>query len=163
VDHPLVETITNAWDIFWLSLSILFQEVNDWGQCSCSIRWVVSLRSNNPEKAVWKWRNIVLPKITHELSQAAVKAMSVGRLELDPSYPHVKKWERISKHCWIERNQGNGGIVIIDVKLRKFQITRKIWNGWWPNQAEAERSRRARFIIGKLARTAAAKCWKRVN
>ena len=148
---PLVETIQIV-DIRVITINIVSQEVMTEDNVPCSIDGVVFFKINNPEKAVLEVEEYKFA-IT-QLSQAALRDVC-GKVELDTI---LSKREEIGKNIKkiVEQETEDWGIIIIDVKIKDIQLPENM-RRMMANQAEAERSRRARIILALAEEQAAGK------
>lgn len=148
---PIIETIQVV-DIRVITFNIVSQEVMTEDNVPCSIDGVVFFKIDNPEKAVLEVEEYKFA-IT-QLSQAALRDVC-GKVELDTI---LSKREEMGKNikAIVEQETGEWGIVIIDVKIKDIQLPENM-RRMMANQAEAERSRRARIILALAEEQAAGK------
>lgn len=148
---PLVETIQIV-DIRVITINVVSQEVMTEDNVPCSIDGVVFFKINDPEKAVLEVEEYDFA-IT-QLSQAALRDVC-GKVELDTI---LSKREEMGKNIKgiVETETGHWGIEIIDVKIKDIQLPENM-KRMMANQAEAERSRRARIILAEAEEQAAEK------
>ncbi|MDE3741969.1 slipin family protein [Maribacter polysaccharolyticus] len=148
---PLVETIQVV-DIRVITINIISQEVMTEDNVPCSIDGVVFFKIDNPEKAVLEVEEYNFA-IT-QLAQAALRDVC-GKVELDTI---LSKREEMGKNikAIVENETHHWGIEIIDVKIKDIQLPENM-RRMMANQAEAERSRRARVILAEAENQAAAK------
>ncbi|MBT8229842.1 MAG: slipin family protein [Bacteroidia bacterium] len=148
---PLVETIQIV-DIRVITINIDSQEVMTEDNVPCSIDGVVFFKINNPEKAVLEVEEYKFAIM--QLAQAALRDVC-GKVELDTI---LSKREEMGKNIKdiVESETGEWGIVIIDVKIKDIQLPENM-RRMMANQAEAERSRRARIILALAEEQAAGK------
>ncbi|MDX1362736.1 slipin family protein [Arenibacter latericius] len=148
---PIVETIQVV-DIRVITINIISQEVMTEDNVPCSIDGVVFFRINSPEKAVLEVEEFRFA-IT-QLSQAALRDVC-GKVELDTI---LSKREEMGKNikAIVELETKEWGIEIIDVKIKDIQLPENM-KRMMANQAEAERSRRARIILALAEEQAAGK------
>jgi regulator of protease activity HflC (stomatin/prohibitin superfamily) len=146
---PFVETIQVV-DIRVITINIISQEVMTEDNVPCSIDGVVFFQITNPEKAVLEVEEFSFA-IT-QLSQAALRDVC-GKVELDTI---LSKREEMGKNIKtiVEAETGDWGIEIIDVKIKDIQLPENM-RRMMANQAEAERSRRARIILAQAEEQAA--------
>jgi regulator of protease activity HflC (stomatin/prohibitin superfamily) len=118
----------------------------------CSIDGVVFFKINNPEKAVLEVEQYKFA-IT-QLAQAALRDVC-GKVELDTI---LSKREEMGKNIKeiVEQATREWGIEISDVKIKDIQLPENM-RRMMANQAEAERSRRARIILALAEEQAAGK------
>jgi len=148
---PIVETIQKV-DIRVITINIVSQEVMTADNVPCSIDGVVFFKINNPEKAVLEVEEYIFA-IT-QLSQAALRDVC-GKVELDTI---LSKREEMGKNIKsiVEIETKEWGIEINDVKIKDIQLPENM-RRMMANQAEAERSRRARIILALAEEQAAGK------
>jgi regulator of protease activity HflC (stomatin/prohibitin superfamily) len=148
---PIVESIQIV-DIRVITFNIVSQEVMTEDNVPCSIDGVVFFKINDPEKAVLKVEEYKFA-IT-QLSQAALRDVC-GKVELDTI---LSKREEMGKNikAIVEQETNIWGIEIIDVKIKDIQLPENM-RRMMANQAEAERSRRARVILALAEEQAAGK------
>lgn len=148
---PLVETVQFV-DIRVITINILSQEVMTEDNVPCSIDGVVFFKVDDPERAVLEVEEYKFA-IT-QLAQAALRDVC-GKAELDTI---LSKREEIGKNIRniVELETAEWGIIIIDVKIKDIQLPENM-RRMMANQAEAERSRRARVILALAEEQAATK------
>jgi len=148
---PIVESIQVV-DIRVITFNIVSQEVMTEDNVPCSIDGVVFFKINDPEKAVLEVEEYKFA-IT-QLSQAALRDVC-GKVELDTI---LSKREEMGKNIKtiVEQETEVWGIEIIDVKIKDIQLPENM-RRMMANQAEAERSRRARVILALAEEQAAGK------
>ena len=148
---PLVESVQFV-DIRVITINILSQEVMTEDNVPCSIDGVVFFKIDDPERAVLEVEEYKFA-IT-QLAQAALRDVC-GKAELDTI---LSKREEIGKNIRniVELETAEWGIIIIDVKIKDIQLPENM-RRMMANQAEAERSRRARVILAMAEEQAATK------
>ncbi len=148
---PLVDSIQIV-DIRVITINIVSQEVMTEDNVPCSIDGVVFFKVIDPEKAVLKVEEYNFA-IT-QLSQAALRDVC-GKVELDTI---LSKREEMGKNIKsiVEVETKGWGIDIIDVKIKDIQLPENM-KRMMANQAEAERSRRAKIILALAEEQAAGK------
>jgi len=148
---PIVESIQVV-DIRVITINIVSQEVMTSDNVPCSIDGVVFFKINDPEKAVLEVEEFDFA-IT-QLSQAALRDVC-GKVELDII---LSKREAMGKNIKtiVEQETKEWGIEINDVKIKDIQLPQNM-RRMMANQAEAERSRRARVILALAEEQAAGK------
>ncbi|WP_299160220.1 slipin family protein [uncultured Eudoraea sp.] len=148
---PIVDTVQTV-DIRVITINIVSQEVMTEDNVPCSIDGVVFFKINDPEKAVLEVEEFSFA-IT-QLSQAALRDVC-GKVELDTI---LSKREEMGKNIKsiVEQETHQWGIEIIDVKIKDIQLPENM-RRMMANQAEAERSRRARIILAQAEEQAAGK------
>ena len=148
---PLVETIQKV-DIRVITINIESQEVMTEDNVPCSIDGVVFFRVKNPEKAILEVEEFNFA-IT-QLAQAALRDVC-GKVELDTILSKREKMGKNIKNI-VEQETKQWGIEIMDVKIKDIQLPENM-RRMMANQAEAERSRRARIILALAEEQAAGK------
>jgi len=148
---PIVETIQVV-DIRVITINIVSQEVMTEDNVPCSIDGVVFFRINDPEKAVLEVEQYKFA-IT-QLAQAALRDVC-GKVELDTILSKREEMGRNIKTI-VEQETKEWGIEINDVKIKDIQLPENM-RRMMANQAEAERSRRARIILALAEEQAAGK------
>ena len=148
---PFVETIQIV-DIRVITFNIDSQEVMTEDNVPCSIDGVVFFKIVNPEKAVLEVEQYKFA-IT-QLAQAALRDVC-GKVELDTI---LSKREEMGKNIKeiVEKETQDWGIEISDVKIKDIQLPENM-RRMMANQAEAERSRRAKIILALAEEQAAGK------
>ncbi len=148
---PIVETIQIV-DIRIITINVISQEVMTKDNVPCSIDGVVFFKITDPEKAVLEVEEFTFA-IT-QLSQAALRDVC-GKVELDTI---LSKREEMGKNIKriVEQETHEWGIEIMDVKIKDIQLPENM-RRMMANQAEAERSRRARVILALAEEQAAGK------
>jgi regulator of protease activity HflC (stomatin/prohibitin superfamily) len=148
---PIVETIQVV-DIRVITINIVSQEVMTEDNVPCSIDGVVFFKVNDPEKAILEVEQFNFA-IT-QLAQAALRDVC-GKVELDTI---LSKREEMGKNikAIVEKETEVWGIEIIDVKIKDIQLPENM-RRMMANQAEAERSRRAKIILALAEEQAAGK------
>jgi Membrane protease subunits, stomatin/prohibitin homologs len=147
---PIVETV-NIVDIRVITINIDSQEVMTEDNVPCSIDGVVFFKIDDPEKAVLEVEEYKFAIM--QLAQAALRDVC-GKVELDTI---LSKREEMGKNIKtiVEKETQEWGIIIIDVKIKDIQLPENM-RRMMANQAEAERSRRARVILALAEEEAAA-------
>ncbi len=148
---PLIETIQVV-DIRVITINIDSQEVMTEDNVPCSIDGVVFFKVENPEKAVLEVEEFKFAIM--QLSQAALRDVC-GKVELDTI---LSKREEMGKNIKsiVELETKEWGIVIIGMKIKDIKLPDNM-RRMMANQAEAERSRRARIILAQAEEQAAGK------
>jgi regulator of protease activity HflC (stomatin/prohibitin superfamily) len=148
---PIIETIQVV-DIRVITFNIDSQEVMTEDNVPCSIDGVVFFKIADPVKAV-----LEVEKYTFAITQLAQAALRdvCGKVELDTI---LSKREEMGKNikAIVEQETKEWGIVVIDVKIKDIQLPENM-RRMMANQAEAERSRRARIILALAEEQAAGK------
>jgi regulator of protease activity HflC (stomatin/prohibitin superfamily) len=148
---PFVDTIQIV-DIRVITINIVSQEVMTEDNVPCSIDGVVFFKIYDPEKAVLEVEEYRFA-IT-QLSQAALRDVC-GKVELDTILSKREEMGNNIKLIVMEETH-KWGIDIIDVKIKDIQLPENM-KRMMANQAEAERSRRARIILALAEEQAAGK------
>ncbi|MEE3998932.1 slipin family protein [Tenacibaculum sp. FZY0031] len=148
---PFIETIQIV-DIRMITFNIDSQEVMTEDNVPCSIDGVVFFKIYDPERAVLEVEEYKFA-IT-QLAQAALRDVC-GKVELDTI---LSKREEMGKNIKeiVELETKEWGIEINDVKIKDIQLPENM-RRMMANQAEAERSRRARIILALAEEQAASK------
>ncbi len=148
---PFMETIQIV-DIRVITINIISQEVMTSDNVPCSIDGVVFFKVNSPEKAILEVEEYNFA-IT-QLAQAALRDVC-GKVELDVI---LSKREEMGKNIKsiVESETKEWGIEIIDVKIKDIQLPENM-RRMMANQAEAERTRRAKIILALAEQQAAGK------
>ena len=146
---PIIETVQIV-DIRVITINVDSQEVMTEDNVPCSIDGVVFFRVSNPEKAVLEVEQYNYAIM--QLAQAALRDVC-GKVELDTI---LSKREEMGKNikAIVEQETMEWGIQIIDVKIKDIQLPENM-RRMMANQAEAERSRRARIILAQAEEQAA--------
>ena len=146
---PIIETLQTV-DIRVITINVVSQEVMTQDNVPCSIDGVVFFKIIDPEMAVLEVEEYNFA-IT-QLSQAALRDVC-GKVELDTI---LSKREEMGKNIKsiVEIETKEWGIDIIDVKIKDIQLPENM-KRMMANQAEAERSRRARIILAQAEDQAA--------
>jgi regulator of protease activity HflC (stomatin/prohibitin superfamily) len=148
---PVMETIQIV-DIRVITINIDSQEVMTQDNVPCSIDGVVFYKVNNPEKAVLEVEDFKFA--ISQLAQAALRDVC-GKVELDTILSNREEMGKNIKAI-VEQETKIWGIEIIDVKIKDIQLPENM-RRMMANQAEAERSRRARIILALAEEQAAGK------
>ncbi len=148
---PFIETLQIV-DIRVITFNIQSQEVMTKDNVPSSIDGVVFFQIVDPEKAVLEVEQYTFA-IT-QLSQAALRDVC-GKVELDTI---LSKREEIGKNIReiVDNETEPWGIKVLDVKIKDIQLPENM-RRMMANQAEAERSRRARIILAEAEEQAADK------
>lgn len=148
---PVMESIQIV-DIRVITINIVSQEVMTSDNVPCSIDGVVFYKVNNPEKAVLEVEDFKFA--ISQLAQAALRDVC-GKVELDTILSNREEMGKNIKAI-VEKETKVWGIEIIDVKIKDIQLPENM-RRMMANQAEAERSRRARIILALAEEQAAGK------
>lgn len=146
---PVVETVQFV-DIRVITINILSQEVMTEDNVPCRIDGVLFYKIDNAEKAVLEVENYNFA-ITL-LAQSALRDVC-GKAELDTI---LSRREEMGENIrqMVAAQTGEWGISIIDVKIKDIELPENMKRSM-ANQAEAERSRRARVILAQAEKQAA--------
>ena len=148
---PIVETIQIV-DIRVITINIDSQEVMTEDNVPCSIDGVVFFRVKDPERAVLEVEKFKFAIM--QLAQAALRDVC-GKVELDTILSNREEMGKNIKSI-VEKETVEWGIEIMDVKIKDIQLPENM-RRMMANQAEAERSRRARIILAQAEEQAAGK------
>lgn len=148
---PVVETVQVV-DIRVITINIVSQEVMTEDNVPCSIDGVVFFRILDPEKAILEVEEYSFA--ISQLAQAALRDVC-GKVELDTILSKREEMGNSIKHI-VDRETKEWGIEINDVKIKDIQLPENM-KRMMANQAEAERSRRARVILALAEEQAAEK------
>ncbi len=148
---PIVETIQIV-DIRVITINIISQEVMTADNVPCSIDGVLFFKINNPEKSILEVEEYKFA-IT-QLAQAALRDVC-GKVELDII---LSKREEMGKNIKdiVDQETNEWGIEVLDVKIKDIQLPENM-KRMMANQAEAERTRRAKIILALAEKQAAGK------
>lgn len=148
---PFVDSLQIV-DIRVVTINIQSQDVMTEDNVPCKIDGVVFFKIEDPEKAILEVEDYYFA-IT-QLAQAALRDVC-GKVELDTI---LSKREEIGKNirAIVTLETAEWGIMIIDVKIKDIQLPENM-RRMMANQAEAERSRRARIILAEAEAQAAGK------
>ncbi len=148
---PFIETLQIV-DIRVITFNIQSQEVMTKDNVPSSIDGVVFFKIVDPEKAVLEVEEYSFA--IAQLSQAALRDVC-GKVELDTI---LSKREEIGKNIreTVDNETEPWGIKVLDVKIKDIQLPENM-RRMMANQAEAERSRRARVILAEAEDQAADK------
>jgi len=148
---PFVDTIQIV-DIRVITINIASQEVMTQDNVPCSVDGVIFFKIIDPEKAVLEVERYHFA--ISQLAQAALRDVC-GKVELDTI---LSKREEMGKNIRdiVELETQKWGIFIQDVKVKDIQLPENMQR-MMANQAEAERSRRAKVILALAEQQAAGK------
>jgi len=148
---PVIDRIQVV-DIRVITINIEKQEVMTQDNVPCHINGVLFFRINDATKAVLQVENFVFA-IT-QMAQATLRDVC-GKVELDTILSKREELGRDIKSI-VERETEQWGISIQDVKIKDIELPENMKRSM-ANQAEAERSRRARVILAEAEKQAADK------
>lgn len=146
---PIVETLQIV-DIRVITINILSQEVMTQDNVPCKIDGVLFFKIVNPEKSVLEVEEYTFA-IT-QLAQASLRDVC-GKVELDTILSKREEMGKSIKNI-VDKETEEWGIDIMDVKIKDILLPENM-RRMMANQAEAERSRRARIILAQAEEQAA--------
>ena len=148
---PLVDKIQLV-DIRVITINIQKQEVMTKDNVPCHINGVLFFRIEDATKAILEVEDFVFA--ISQMAQATLRDVC-GKVELDTI---LSKREEIGKNIKdiVEQETEIWGISIQDVKIKDIELPENM-KRTMANQAEAERSRRARIILAEAEMQAAGK------
>jgi len=148
---PVVDRIQLV-DIRVITINVQKQEVMTKDNVPCHINGVLFFRIEDAKKAILEVEDFVFA--ISQLAQASLRDVC-GKVELDTI---LSKREEIGKNIKeiVEKETSIWGISIQDVKIKDIELPENMKRSM-ANQAEAERSRRARIILAEAEQQAAGK------
>ncbi|MCA0933675.1 slipin family protein [Lutimonas saemankumensis] len=148
---PVVERIQLV-DIRVITINIQKQEVMTQDNVPCHINGVLFFKIDDATKAILEVEDYVFA--ISQMAQATLRDVC-GKVELDTI---LSKREEIGKNIKeiVELETEVWGISIQDVKIKDIELPENMKRSM-ANQAEAERSRRARIILAEAEKQAADK------
>lgn len=148
---PIVDTVQFV-DIRVITINIPAQEVMTQDNVPCKINGVLYFQIENAERSILEVEDY--PFAISQLAQATLRDVC-GKVELDVI---LSKREEIGKsiRSIVESETQPWGILIKDVKIKDIELPENMKRSM-ANQAEAERSRRARIILAEAEKQAADK------
>lgn len=148
---PMVDTVQFV-DIRVITINIPAQEVMTQDNVPCKINGVLYYKIVNAKLSVLEVEDYDFA--ISQLAQAALRDVC-GKVELDVI---LSKREEIGKsiRSIVETETEPWGILIKDVKIKDIELPENMKRSM-ANQAEAERSRRARIILAEAEKQAADK------
>lgn len=148
---PLVDRIKLV-DIRVITTNVQKQEVMTQDNVPCLINGVVFFKINDATKAILEVEDFVFA--ISQMAQATLRDVC-GKVELDTI---LSKREEIGRNIKeiVELETKIWGISIQDVKIKDIELPENMKRSM-ANQAEAERSRRARIILAEAEKQAADK------
>jgi len=148
---PVIDRIQVV-DIRVITINIEKQEVMTQDNVPCHINGVLFFRIEDATKAVLQVENYVFA--ISQMAQATLRDVC-GKVELDTI---LSKREEIGRNIknMVEQETEIWGISIQDVKIKDIELPENMKRAM-ANQAEAERSRRARIILAEAEKQAADK------
>ncbi len=146
---PFVET-TQFVDIRVITINIPAQEIMTQDNVPCKINGVLFFKINDPEKAILEVEEYHFA--ISQIAQASLRDVC-GKVELDII---LSKRESIGKNIQaiVDKETDAWGISIEDVKIKDIELPENMKRSM-ANQAEAERTRRARIILADAEKQAA--------
>lgn len=146
---PLVDRIQLV-DIRVITINIQKQEVMTQDNVPCHINGVVFFRIEDATKAILEVEDFIFA--ISQMAQATLRDVC-GKVELDTI---LSKREEIGRNIKdiVEKETKVWGISIQDVKIKDIELPENMKRSM-ANQAEAERSRRARIILAEAEMQAA--------
>ena len=148
---PVVDRIQLV-DIRIITINVQKQEVMTKDNVPCHINGVLFFRIEDAKKAILEVEDFVFA--ISQLAQASLRDVC-GKVELDTI---LSKREEIGRNIKeiVEKETEIWGITIQDVKIKDIELPENMKRSM-ANQAEAERSRRARIILAEAEKQAAGK------
>ena len=148
---PVIDRIQIV-DIRVITINVQKQEVMTQDNVPCHINGVLFFRIEDATKAILEVEDFVFA--ISQLAQASLRDVC-GKVELDTI---LSKREEIGRNIKeiVEKETEIWGITIQDVKIKDIELPENMKRSM-ANQAEAERSRRARIILAEAEKQAAGK------
>ena len=146
---PLVETVQFV-DMRVITINIPTQEIMTQDNVPCKINGVLFYRIINATQSILEVEDYHFA--ISQLAQASLRDVS-GKVELDTI---LSKREEIGENIRVivDSETKDWGITILDVKIKDIELPENMKRSM-ANQAEAERSRRARVILAEAEKQAA--------
>lgn len=146
---PVIETAQFV-DMRVITINIPTQEIMTQDNVPCKINGVLFFRIVNAEQSILEVEDYHFA--ISQLSQASLRDVC-GRVELDTI---LSKREEIGQNIReiVDNETKDWGITILDVKIKDIELPENMKRSM-ANQAEAERSRRARIILADAEKQAA--------
>lgn len=146
---PLVETVQFV-DMRVITINIPTQEIMTQDNVPCKINGVLFYRIINATQSILEVEDYHFA--ISQLAQASLRDVS-GKVELDTI---LSKREEIGENIRVivDSETKDWGISILDVKIKDIELPENMKRSM-ANQAEAERSRRARVILAEAEKQAA--------
>jgi len=148
---PLVDRIQLV-DIRVITINIQKQEVMTKDNVPCHINGVLFFKIDDATKAILEVEDFVFA--ISQMAQASLRDVC-GKVELDTILSEREEIGRNIKNI-VEQETEVWGISIQDVKIKDIELPENMKRSM-ANQAEAERSRRARIILAEAEEQAAGK------
>ncbi len=146
---PFIERIQVV-EIRVITINIEKQEVMTQDNVPCNINGVLFFKIIDATKAILEVEDFKFA--ISQMAQASLRDVC-GKVELDTI---LSKREELGKNIKdiVESETENWGIIIQDVKIKDIELPENMKRSM-ANQAEAERSRRARIILAEAEKQAA--------
>lgn len=146
---PFVETVQFV-DMRVITINIPTQEIMTQDNVPCKINGVLFFRIMDATKAILEVEDYNFA--ISQLAQSSLRDVS-GRVELDTI---LSKREELGENirAIVDKETEEWGIAILDVKIKDIELPENMKRSM-ANQAEAERSRRARIILADAEKQAA--------
>ncbi len=146
---PFVETVQFV-DMRVITINIPTQEIMTQDNVPCKINGVLFYRIVNATQSILEVEDYHFA--ISQLAQASLRDVS-GKVELDTI---LSKREEIGENIRVivDTETKDWGITILDVKIKDIELPENMKRSM-ANQAEAERSRRARIILADAEKQAA--------
>ncbi len=146
---PFVETVQFV-DMRVITINIPTQEIMTQDNVPCKINGVLFFRIVDATKSILEVEDYHFA--ISQLAQASLRDVS-GRVELDTI---LSKREELGENIRsiVDSETKDWGITIMDVKIKDIELPENMKRSM-ANQAEAERSRRARIILADAEKQAA--------
>ncbi|MGI9531970.1 slipin family protein [Lutimonas sp.] len=148
---PIVDRIKLV-DIRVITINVQKQEVMTQDNVPCLINGVLFFKINDATKAILEVEDFVFA--ISQMAQATLRDVC-GKVELDTILSEREEIGRNIKEI-VELETKIWGISIQDVKIKDIELPENMKRSM-ANQAEAERSRRARIILAEAEKQAADK------
>jgi len=148
---PVVETVQIV-DIRVITINIPTQEIMTRDNVPSKINGVLFFEIKDPKRAVLEVLDYEFA--ISQLSQAALRDVC-GKVELDTILSRRDEMGENIREMVADEIK-NWGIVVLDVKIKDIELPENMKRSM-ANQAEAERSRRARIILAEAEQQAAHK------
>lgn len=146
---PFVETVQFV-DMRVITINIPSQEIMTQDNVPCKINGVLFFRIMNATKVILEVEDYQFA--ISQLAQSSLRDVS-GKVELDTI---LSKREELGENirAIVDKETKEWGITILDVKIKDIELPENMKRSM-ANQAEAERSRRARIILADAEKQAA--------
>ena len=146
---PFVETVQFV-DMRVITINIPSQEIMTQDNVPCKINGVLFFRIMDATKSILEVEDYQFA--ISQLAQSSLRDVS-GKVELDTI---LSKREELGENIRsiVDKETKEWGITILDVKIKDIELPENMKRSM-ANQAEAERSRRARIILADAEKQAA--------